>query len=104
MLLLYVCMDNVKTDPVESNEDEVTLRYDSELNLVLCDNLGGWDGGRIGREGTFLCLWLIHVDLWQKPAQYCKAIILQLKINSFFFKLTSQRKLGHVRKYANYQE
>ena len=28
-------------------------------------------------------LWLIHVDMWQKPTQYCKAIILQLKINKF---------------------
>ena len=24
-------------------------------------------------------LWLIHVDVWQEPTQYCKAIILQLK-------------------------
>ena len=24
---------------------------------------------------------LMHVDVWQKPTQYCKAIILQLKIN-----------------------
>ena len=24
---------------------------------------------------------LCHVDIWQKPTQYCKAIILQLKIN-----------------------
>ena len=24
--------------------------------------------------------WLIHVHVWQKPTQYCKAIILQLKI------------------------
>ena len=24
--------------------------------------------------------WLIHVDVWQKPTQYSKAIILQLKI------------------------
>jgi len=22
-----------------------------------------------------------HVDIWQKPTQYCKAIILQFKIN-----------------------
>ena len=28
--------------------------------------------------------WLIHVDIWQKPTQHCKAIILQLKINKFF--------------------
>ena len=26
---------------------------------------------------------LIHVDVWQKQTQYCKAIILQLKINKF---------------------
>ena len=24
-------------------------------------------------------LWLIHVNVWQKPIQYCEAIILQLK-------------------------
>ena len=27
--------------------------------------------------------WLIHVDVWQKPTQHSKAIILQLKINLF---------------------
>ena len=26
-------------------------------------------------------MWLIHIDVWQKPTQYCKAIILQLKMN-----------------------
>ena len=25
----------------------------------------------------------MHVDVWQKPTQYCKAIILQLKIDKF---------------------
>ena len=25
------------------------------------------------------CLWLIHADVWQRPTQYCKALILQLK-------------------------
>ena len=41
----------------------------------------GWEvGGSFTREGTCLYLWLNHVDVWQKPAQYCKAIILQLKI------------------------
>ena len=29
---------------------------------------------------TYVYLWLIHVDVWQKSTQYCKAIILQLKI------------------------
>ena len=41
----------------------------------------GWEvGGRFKREGTCVHLWRIHVDVWQKPKQYCKAIILQLKI------------------------
>ena len=37
--------------------------------------------GRFKKEGTYMYLWLIHVGVWQKPTQYCKAIILQLKIN-----------------------
>ena len=47
---------------------------------MLCDDLAEWDkveGSR--REGSYVCLWLIHVDVWQRPTQYCKAIILQLK-------------------------
>ena len=38
-------------------------------------------GGRLKREGTCVYLWLIHVVIWQKPTQHCKAIILQLIIN-----------------------
>ena len=38
-------------------------------------------GGRLRREETYVYLWLIHNVLWQKPTQYCKATILQLKIN-----------------------
>ena len=51
------------------------------------NNLEEWDGERGGREvqeGGDICiyLWLIHVDVWQKPIQYCKeTIILQLNIN-----------------------
>ena len=37
-------------------------------------------------EGTCVYLCLIHVDIWQKPMQHCKAIILQLKVNNFFKK------------------
>ena len=48
------------------------------------DSLEGWDGMGIGREaqegGTYMYLWLIHADLWWKPTQYCKVIILQLKV------------------------
>ena len=39
-----------------------------------------WRGRRFKREGTHVYRWLIHAVVWQKPTQYCKAIILQLKI------------------------
>ena len=35
------------------------------------------------REGAYIDLRLVHVDVWQKSNQYCKAIILQLKMNKF---------------------
>ena len=38
-------------------------------------------GGSFKRAGTQVYLWPIHVDVWQKSTQYCKAIIFQLKIN-----------------------
>ena len=38
-------------------------------------------GPGVGGGGTYVYLWLAHVDVWQKPTQFCKAIILQLKIN-----------------------
>ena len=53
--------------------------------IRLCDNLEEemeWKvEGRFKREWTYVYLWFIHVDIWQKPTQYCEAIILQLKIN-----------------------
>ena len=39
-----------------------------------------WEGG--SGWGTHINPWLIHVNVWQKPLQYCKVISLQLiKIN-----------------------
>ena len=53
---------------------------------VHWDDPAGWDGeggGRGFRDGghiyTHVHL-LIHVNVWQKPPQYCKVIILQLKL------------------------
>ena len=41
---------------------------------------GRWEGG--SGWGTHVNPWLIHVNVWQKPLQYCKVISLQLiKIN-----------------------
>ena len=40
----------------------------------------GWGGKWEGRSGwgTHVNPWLIHVNVWQKPLQYCKVISLQL--------------------------
>ena len=38
---------------------------------------GGWWEGGSGR-GTHVNPWLIHVNVWQKPLQYCKVFSLQL--------------------------
>ena len=37
---------------------------------------GRWEGG--SGWGTNVNPWLIHVNVWQKPLQYCKVISLQL--------------------------
>ena len=34
-------------------------------------------GGKLRRERAYVYLWLIHGDIWQKPTQHGKAIILQ---------------------------
>ena len=50
----------------------------------LWDNPEGWsaEGGGTGvQDGeTHAYTWLIHVNVWQKPQQYCQKIILQLKL------------------------
>ena len=44
------------------------------------------------RKGTCVYLWLVHVDIWQKPTQDCQAIILQLK--KLFLKKNYFKKKG----------
>ena len=56
----------------------------------------GQEGGRRGGSewGTHVNPWLIHVNVWQKPLQYCKVISLQLiKINKK--KKTNARDFVH---------
>ena len=38
-----------------------------------------WKVGGRSKEGTCVYLRLIHIDAWQKPTQYCRTIIPQLK-------------------------
>ena len=59
--------------------------------LVHWDGPEGWDeegGGRGGSGwGTHVHLWRIHVNVWEKPLQYCKVISLQLKKKKRFSSL-----------------
>ena len=47
-----------------------------KTNKTVQENQRGrmlWEvGGRFQMEGTYVYLWLIHVDVWQKPIQYCR--------------------------------
>ena len=60
-----------------------------------------WEvGGRLKREGTQVYIWLIHVDIWKRPTQCGKLIILQLKIDIFlkekgkvYLRLVTENKL-----------
>ena len=55
---------------------------------------GRWEEGSGWR--TFVNPWLIHVNVWQKPLQYCKVISLQLiKINQ---KKKKKSPLGEKKK------
>ena len=50
--------------------------------LVHWDDSEGWDGEegvRGVQDGEQVHPWLIHVNVWQNPLQYCKVISLQLK-------------------------
>ena len=38
-------------------------------------------GGRFKKEGTYVHLCLVHVDVWQKPSQWCNHSPIKNKIN-----------------------
>ena len=41
-----------------------------------------WEvGRRFKKEQIYVYVWMIPDDVWQKPTQYYKAMILHLKIN-----------------------
>ena len=69
----------------------------------------GWRGRREGGSGwgTHVNPRLIHVNLWQKPLQYCKVISLQqIKINEKeeeeeeFFRRVVRMKLVFKKKFT----
>ena len=51
-------------------------------------------GGKCKREGPYTYLWLIHIDMLHKPMQYCKAITLQLEVNTFKLRMVKKESTG----------
>ena len=45
--------------------------------MTLRDGMGREMGGGSG-WGTHVYPWLIHVNVWQNPLQYCKVVSFQL--------------------------
>ena len=68
--------------------------------------MGREAGGGFKKERTHVYLWLTHVDVWQKPSQYCEVIILQLKIilkkkvwgcSRTVYRNVQQKAMGNIR-------
>ena len=76
------------------NKYTIKCETDCQPRLDAWDKCPGWCTGKTQRDGmeresgegigmgTHVNPWLIHVNVWQKPLQYCKVISFQLiKIN-----------------------
>ena len=77
---------DTRTLPFVKHRASGNLLYDSVSSSQgsVTTQRGGtaWEvGGRLQREGSHAYLWLIHVAVWQKPTQYCRAVILQFKVH-----------------------
>ena len=64
---------------INSRQEFVVLLR--KLKQGLCINLEGGVGREMGerfkRDGIYVYLWLVHFEVFQKIAKFCKAIILQ---------------------------
>jgi len=53
------------------------------LSLCSVTTLRGWMGWKVGwrfkREETYVCIWLIHVEEWQKSSKHCNSLPIKIK-------------------------
>ena len=66
----YIANGNLLYDSKNSKRNSVTIQW---------GGMGREMGGSFKREGTYVYLWLIHVDPWHQTIKFCKAIIFQIK-------------------------
>ena len=64
--------------PPSTNQVQARWIICQKLDLDIAASRAGWSWGLKGPRGTHVNPWLIHVNVWQKPLQYCKVISLQL--------------------------
>lgn len=90
---LYTLNSYLFACPVTGNGPSTFYK---ELSPVSCDNLGvGWWGedGRTVQEGWDICIPVaVRVAVWQRPAQYCRALVLQYILFCTYQKQMSQKK------------
>ena len=98
-------------------ETNCQFRFDAWYWMLGAGALG-WPRGMVrgGRKeggsgwGTRVYLWQIHVDVWQKPIQYCKVINLQLKKQKdisetpMYWQLKQRISKQHLRQIRNYRK
>ena len=79
------------------NRQLISRKLWCNTGISPCDNSEGQDAGlgaRLHREGIYVYLRLIHKVVQRKPTQHCKAVILQLKINSKNNLMVTKGRMG----------
>ena len=72
------CKESDTTERLHFLEDEMLLPHvfpnSNKNKFIFKNNLGSWRGKWEGGSGwgTHVNPWPIHVNVWQKPLQYCK--------------------------------
>ena len=70
-------------------------RFDAGYRMLgtsALDDPEGWYGEGGSGWGTRVYPWRIHVDVWQKPIQYCKVIGLLLKFKKIILIFCLKRR------------
>ena len=77
-------------NPISWQKQSLQNSMNALFHASNWDDPEGWDGEG-GSGCTHVQPWLIHVNVWQKPLQYCKVISLQIKLINYFFKKNSKK-------------